>query len=65
MSAARTPLQRAILLALPAYRASLRLLRTREERDALRDCLAAAIARDYLAEIGALDDLDNRKEQAA
>ena len=50
-----TALQKAILLAVPAYRASLRLLATREERDALRDVLATALARDYLAEIGELD----------
>jgi hypothetical protein len=43
------------MLAVPAYRASLRLLVTREERDALRDVLATALARDYLAEIGELD----------
>jgi hypothetical protein len=52
------------MLAVPAYRAALRLLKTREERDALRDALAAAIARDYLAEIGALE-LDRDKEDAA
>jgi hypothetical protein len=57
----RTPLQKAILLTVPAYRASLKLLRTREERDALRDVLAAALAADYLAEIGVLDE----RERAA
>jgi hypothetical protein len=38
------------MLALNAYRDALRLLRTREERDALRDALAAALAHDYVAE---------------
>jgi hypothetical protein len=52
------------MLALPAYRAALKLLRTREERDALRDTLAAAIAHDYLAEEGAFDDLDDWRAAA-
>jgi len=51
----KTPLQKALMLAIPAYRASLRLLRTREERDALRDVLCTAIAKDYLRESGLLD----------
>ena len=55
-----TGLQKAIMLAIPAYRASLRLLATRQERDALRDVLATALARDYLAEEGVLDDLEER-----
>jgi hypothetical protein len=49
------------MLALPAYRAALRLLATREERDALRDTLASALAYDYLAEQGAFDDLDQER----
>jgi hypothetical protein len=60
-----TPLQRAIMLAVPAYRASLRLLKTREERDALRDVLATAIAKDYLREGGLLDDKDGNGEERA
>ena len=49
------------MLALPAYTASLRLLCTREERDALRDTLAAALAGDYLAEEGVFDELDEER----
>ena len=47
-----TPLQRAQLLAVPASKAAVPLLRTREERDALRDTLAAALAASYLEDMG-------------
>jgi hypothetical protein len=57
----RTPLQRALMLAVPAYRASLRLLSTPEEREALRDCLCAAIGKDYLRESGLLDDQEQER----
>ena len=55
-----TALQKAQMLAVPAYRAALKLLQTREERDALRDTLAAALAADYLEEIGefGIDDVE-------
>ena len=52
------------MLAVPAYRASLRLLATREERDKFRDILTTAIARDYLRESGLLDD-DQEQERVA
>jgi hypothetical protein len=61
----RTPIQRALLLAVPAYRASLRLLATREERNALRDVLTTAIAKDWLRESGLLDDLRDDQERDA
>jgi hypothetical protein len=51
-----TPIQQAIPLVLGAYRAALRTLQTPDERETLRDVIAAALARDYLADIGALGD---------
>jgi hypothetical protein len=57
----QTPFQKATMLAIPAYRAALKLLHTREERDALRDTLATAIAADYLDEIGAFDELNGKR----
>jgi hypothetical protein len=51
----QTPLQKATAIVVGSYRAALRTL-TPREADALRDVLCAAIARDYLTAIGALDD---------
>lgn len=48
----RTPLQRATMLAVPAFKVALRLLRTRKERDALRGTLAAALAASYREDMG-------------
>lgn len=51
MTTPRTPLQRATMLAIGAYAAALRLLVTTAERTALRDAIAARLARDYLEEL--------------
>ncbi len=50
MTPSRTPLQRATVLAIGAYAAALRLLVTAAERTALRDALAARLAKDYIEE---------------
>jgi hypothetical protein len=61
VSATEAPIERAVQLVLGAYLAARRLLRTPAERDVLRDVIACALARDYLAEM----ELDERKERAA
>ena len=56
-----TPIQVAIRLVLGAYQDQLEFL-TAAEQDVLRDVIACRLARDYLADVGALDEL---KERAA
>ena len=51
----QTPLQRATAIVIGSYRAALRTL-TPDEAETLRDILCAAVARDYLAEAGFLDE---------
>jgi hypothetical protein len=50
-----TPIQRAVALTLGAYAAACRLL-TADERETLRDIVAARLARDYLEARGGLDE---------
>ena len=48
--ATQTPLQRATLIALPAYYEATKLLRTAKERRVLRDILVSALFRDAEAD---------------
>jgi hypothetical protein len=51
----QTPLQQAIALTLGSYAAACQLLRA-DEREVLRDIVAARLARDYLEALGVLED---------
>jgi hypothetical protein len=51
----QTPLQKATAIVIDSYRAALKTL-TAAEAEALRDTLAARLAADYLAALGAFDD---------
>jgi hypothetical protein len=51
----QTPIQHATALVIGAYLAACRLL-TADEREALRDIIAAQLAHDYLAAIGELPE---------
>ena len=59
-----TPLQRAIMLAIAAFKASVRLLSTREQRTPPQDVMRAALARGYLRDFGLIDQHE-REERAA
>ena len=52
------PQTRATMLAIGAYAAALRLLVTPVERTALRDAVAARLAKDYIAEELERDERD-------